>query len=77
MTLAPLPDSLPPSLWCDFNACGWSGCATDNCYYVFDEQALAALRPGPGQEVFLFMEDDAVGILVVGCIALLEPYLGS
>ncbi len=67
-----LPDPLPPPLWCDFNACGWSGEPDDNCYYVLDRRALDALPARVGLEVFIWGETDETTI--IGCVARLEQF---
>lgn len=74
--MSPLvPDSSLPRLWCDFNACGWSGVSGDNCFYVFDKNAFQALPPAEGMRVVLY-DDDGDGN-VIGCVGRLEPYDGS
>jgi hypothetical protein len=67
-----VPDMSLPRLRCDFNACGWSGDAADDCYYAFDKQALATLDPSEGTRVFIY-DDDGDGT-VIGCEGLLERY---
>jgi hypothetical protein len=67
------PDAALPRLWCDFNACGWSGEPDDRCYYAFDQQALTALGPREGLRLFAFMDDDGDGE-IVGCQAVLERF---
>jgi hypothetical protein len=47
----------PVKLWCDFNACGWSGEPDDHCYYAFKQDQLEELNPTEGMEVLLYMED--------------------
>lgn len=32
-----------PAVWCDFNACGWSGRPDDDCFYVLDQTRLTQL----------------------------------
>jgi hypothetical protein len=66
------PDPSLPRVETDFNACGWSGAPDDNCYYVFDRDALAPGRLQDGLRVFAYM-DDGDG-MVVGCQAVLERY---
>ena len=70
-----VPDMSLPRLRCDFNACGWSGDAADDCYYAFDKQALATLDPSEGTRVFIY-DDDGDGT-VIGCEGLLERYQGD
>jgi hypothetical protein len=60
-----------PPVWCDFNACGWSGRPEDNCFYVLDEKRLAELVAKAGDKVFLFMEDSANGQEITGIEAVL------
>jgi hypothetical protein len=67
----PLPTSLP-KIWCDFNACGWSGEPGDGCYYVFDERALLELGPIESMRLFVF-DDDGDGD-VIGCEGRLERW---
>ena len=69
------PDASLPRVWCDFNACGWSGAPDDNCYYTFDKVALAALRPTEGMRLFVYM-DEGDGT-VVGFEARLERFQDS
>jgi hypothetical protein len=61
-----------PRIPCDFNSVGWSGDDDDECYYSFDEKALARHRPRQGMRVFIYepSRDD----LVMGCEADLERY---
>lgn len=61
-----------PCLLCDFNSVGWSGEDEDECYYSFDEKALARHRLRAGMRVFIYEKsrDD----LVMGCEAELEQY---
>ncbi len=63
-----------PAVWCDFNACGWSGEPDDTCFYILDRNALAALRAGSGTRIFIYMENDVAGQQIVGCAATLEWY---
>jgi len=49
-------DSLP-RVWCDFNACGWSGAPDDDCYYAFDKEAVEALHPTEGMRLFIYDDD--------------------
>ncbi len=60
------PHSKYPAVWCDFNACGWSGKKEDNCFYVLDQRRLTELGARAGERVFLFMEDSADGQDVTG-----------
>lgn len=61
-----------PKIWCDFNSAGWSGEDDDECYYNFDQSALAASKPRDGLRVFIF-EKGSEG-LIMGCEALVESY---
>ena len=61
-----------PRVLCDFNSAGWSGEEGDECYYSFDEKALAACKPRDGMRVFIF-ENGSNG-LIMGCEALVEGY---
>ena len=70
-----LSDVSIPKIWCDFNACGWSGAPGDNCYYAFDQEALATLHLTEGMRLFIY-DDDGVGG-VVGCEARLESFNAS
>jgi hypothetical protein len=72
---AALPSRSLPKLWCDFNACGWSGEAGDNCYYSLHREQIAKLQPTTGMRVFVWDWSDEK--LVIGCEALLEPYNDS
>ncbi len=60
-----------PKVWCDFNACGWSGEPGDDCFYSFDRAGLAALSPRPGLRVFAY-DYSGDGEEVFGCEATLE-----
>lgn len=58
------PSDFPP-LWCDFNACGWSGRPDDNCYYSLDKVRVKEFKAG--DRVFLYDEDLVDGVMgVVG-----------
>ncbi len=46
-----------PAVWCDFNACGWSGQSDDDCYYVLDKKRLEELKATAGMRVFLYDDD--------------------
>jgi hypothetical protein len=61
-----------PRIPCDFNSVGWSGEDDDECYYSFDQKALARHRPRAGMRVFVYEKsrDD----FVMGCEAELDPY---
>jgi hypothetical protein len=61
-----------PRIRCDFNSAGWSGEDEDDCYYSFDEQALARARPRAGMRVFIY--EDSREDLVMGCEAELESF---
>ena len=65
------PDPSLPRIWCDFNACGWSGEPDDNCFYALDEAAILALWPAGGARVFVCDDGDDQ---VLGCVGHLEPY---
>jgi hypothetical protein len=57
------PSDLPP-LWCDFNACGWSGRPDDNCYYSLDKVRVEEFKAG--DRVFLYdvdLVDGAMGVI--------------
>jgi len=69
------PDASLPRVWCDFNACGWSGAPDDNCYYAFDKEAVLALHPTEGMRLFAY-DDDGDGE-VTGCEARLERFQDS
>ena len=69
------PDFSLPRVWCDFNACGWSGEPDDDCYYVFDKQEVAALQPAEGMKVFIY--DDNGDGTIIGCEARLEIFRDS
>jgi hypothetical protein len=58
--------STHPVVWCDFNACGWSGRPHDNCFYLLDQKRLAELGAKVGDKVFLYMEDSDDGREVTG-----------
>lgn len=64
-------DSLP-RIACDFNSAGWSGEDDDECYYAFDENALAACKPAEGLRVFIF--EKGQGEVIMGCEATIESY---
>ena len=55
-----------PAVWCDFNACGWSGNEDDTCFYVLDQKRLVELGSKADDRVFLFMEDSADGRQITG-----------
>jgi hypothetical protein len=67
-----LPHEALPRIRCDFNSVGWSGDEDDDCYYSFDDKALAAHKPRSGMVVFVF-EDGQSG-LIMGCQATVETY---
>jgi len=62
----------PPIVWCDFNACGWSGSSEDNCYYVFGPGELEKLNPIVGMKVLLYADDNERTVVV--CEASFEKY---
>lgn len=66
------PSRSLPRILCDFNSVGWSGDDDDECYYSFDNKALAAHRPRAGMRVFIY--EQSRGKLVMGCEAELEKY---
>jgi hypothetical protein len=68
----PQNDSLP-RIWCDFNACGWSGEEGDDCFYAFDRKALNAINPSVGMRVFIYDEDGDNGE-IIGCVGQLEQF---
>jgi hypothetical protein len=74
MRSEPLNASLP-RIWCDFNACGWSGEPNDNCYYEFDKDALARLSPSGGMRVIAFADEGEGNVL--GCEGTLELWRRS
>ena len=61
-----------PRIACDFNSVGWSGEDDDECYYSFDEKALARHRPHAGMRVFVY--ESSRENLIMGCEAELEEY---
>jgi hypothetical protein len=69
------PDASLPWVWCDFNACGWSGQAGDTCYYVLDRRTLDGLHPAEGMRVFVFDYEGAGEM--VGCAGRLEWHNGD
>jgi len=68
------PDLSIQPLWCDFNACGWSGEANDNCYYALHREQLARILSPEGVSVFIYDDDisDDGSHEVFGCVAVLE-----
>ena len=62
-----------PQLWCDFNACGWTGEPGDNCFYAFDRAGLEALSPRPGLQLFAW-DYSGDGDEIFGCEATLERF---
>lgn len=68
------PDPVLPRVWCDFNACGWSGEPGDNCYYVIDDDAIAANGLTEGARLFVW--DDEGDGNVIGCEGRLESFQG-
>ncbi len=52
----PPPENIP-HIWCDFNACGFSGDNDDNCYYVLLKEKLLELNPIEGTIVFIYEDD--------------------
>jgi hypothetical protein len=61
-----------PRISCDFNSAGWSGDDDDECFYAFDEKALAACKPRDGMRVFIY--EKGQGSIIMGCEATLESY---
>ena len=61
-----------PRICCDFNSVGWSGEDDDECFYSFDEKALAACKPREGLRIFIF--EKGQGEVIMGCEAMLESY---
>lgn len=72
---AELPASMPPRVWCDFNACGWSG-GSDDCYYVLDSSDLVAANACEGLCVLLYDWEDDPQTEVLARVAELEPWNG-
>lgn len=70
-----LPETLPPRVGCDFNACGWSGEEDDDCFYVLDREDLRALPASDGLRVLLFEWEDPGCVLA--CLATLETWGGG
>src|SRR6185312_8926743 len=66
------PPRALPRVACDFNSVGWSGEDDDECYYGFDEKALAGHRPRAGMRIFIY--ENSRDNLVMGCEAELEKY---
>ena len=66
------PDFALPRVWCDFNACGWTGEPGDDCYYVLDVEAIAARGLTSGTRVFIW-DDDGNGE-IIGCVGKLEVF---
>jgi hypothetical protein len=60
-------------VWCDFNACGWSGEPGDDCFYAFDRAGLESLSPHPGLRVFAY-DHSGDGEEVFSCEATLERF---
>jgi hypothetical protein len=65
------PDASLPRIWCDFNACGRSGAAEDDCYYAFDKVAILTLSRLKALD-FLLTDGE-----VIGCEARLERFQDS
>src|SRR5688572_3375453 len=64
-----------PKVQCDFNACGFSGTPTDNCFYVLCLEELGPLQPREGMRIIVWDWSDFE--LVLGCEAVLERYEDS
>jgi hypothetical protein len=75
MPMATPSDDGLPKIWCDSRARGWSGRAGDDCFYVFDEQALDRLGAREGMRLCVF--DDEVDGEALGCVGRLERYQDS
>lgn len=69
------PDSVLPRVWCDFNACGWTGEPGDDCYYVLDMNTIEAHGLASGTRVFIW-DDDGDGV-IIGCEGQLEVFRDS
>ncbi len=67
-----LPARSLPRILCDFNSVGWSGEDGDDCFYSFDEKALARHRPRAGMRIFIY--EPSRENLVMGCEAEVEQY---
>jgi hypothetical protein len=68
------PDNIR-RVWCDFNACGWSGLPDDNCYYVLSAEDLKNAQEG--ELVFIYDSDNGGHSEIFGCIAKLNWYRGT
>lgn len=66
-----------PNVWCDFNACGWSGDQADNCYYVLDTSELALVPPLEGTLVLLYDWEDYDQSEVLAQVGRLESSEGQ
>jgi hypothetical protein len=62
-----------PRVWCDFNACGWTGEPGDDCFYAFDRAVLENLGPQPGLRVYAY-DFTGDGDEVFGCEAMVERF---
>ncbi|MEO8269316.1 MAG: hypothetical protein ABI557_06325 [Aureliella sp.] len=69
-----LPIPLPPHIWCDFNACGWTGAHDDDCYYVLDFACLDNFSPSEGMSILLFDWDDEAKSYIIARLARLEKF---
>jgi len=67
---------LPAHVWCDFNACGWSGTDGDDCYYVFALDDLST-PPENGMQVLLYDWEDEAKTEVLAQVANLEKTDGG
>ena len=61
-----------PVLWCDFNACGWSGEKGDTCYYVVGPQGNPCLKLTESMRAILYQEDSEE--LCTACEGVLERW---
>ena len=62
-----------PRVWCDFNACGWSGEPGTIASMSSITQVLEALSPHPGLPVFAY-DYSGDGEEAFGCEAILERF---
>lgn len=61
-----------PTVWCDFNASGWSQEENDNCYYIFNKSSINQLDNITDIVVFAYMPENIEETLFVGCQAQIE-----
>lgn len=69
-----LPTPLPPRVWCDFNARGWSGEPDDDCFYVLAPTDLDTIDAIEGLSILLYDWDDDAETQVIACVAQLDRY---